>query len=144
MKDDTLPLPDLLVELIRTGRWAHPGAAKLRAAVPCIEDELVFLGSEQIPGTRAWALMGPEEHENAMFAEYRSSRAEPRDLPWIDVEMKLFVMCNKVPGDDCGVALDYRTGLARPRVIASDWSAGRLRYREIAPSIEGLVETLGI
>lgn len=124
-------LPRRLVELIAQGRWVHPGDERIRAVVPFIREPLQLVGSSKsILGSHEWCLMGPDEAEDELFSEYRGSRAAARDLPWIDVEKTLFLMINGVPGDDVGVALDYRTD--PPRVIASDWSSGRCRYRLVS------------
>ena len=75
--------------------------------------------------------------------EYRGSLVAERALPWIDVELALFLMANKNPGDDVGIALDYRTGANSPRVIGTDWhSVGGCGYREICETFEEFAELL--
>lgn len=91
--------------------------------------------------------MGPDSIENILFSEYRGSSIAARGLPWIDVEKTLFIIINKWPGDDVGIALDYRTGLDHPRVIGGDWDTqdGRgIVYREITPDFPGFVKLLGL
>lgn len=139
-----LPLPHLLIELIDTGRWVHPGDDVLRARIPFIQNPLVFLGSKDDMRFDIGPLMEPDEIENETFSEYLGSAVGERTLPWIDVERTLFIICNKWPGDDVGIALDYRTGTS-PRVVAGDWTSGnRCIYHEISPSFEAFFESLGL
>ena len=74
-----------------------------------------------------------------------STSAVPICLPWLDVEMAILVAVNRFPGDDLGIALDYRTDTADPRVVASDWDPGPggCRWREVAPSFSKFVQLLG-
>ena len=138
-----LPLPALLVEMIETGHWVHPGDEVMLAKVPFIRDPLVFLGSKDDMLFESGPLMGPSEIEQVIFSEYRGSAVGNRDLPWIDVEQTLIIICNKWPGDDVGIALDYRTGLESPRVVGGDWHSGmNYIYHEICPSFEDFVKLL--
>ena len=140
-----LPLPTLLEQLIASGRWKHPGGAILLEKVPFIRERLVFLQTSEMMRFESGPLMAPEEAESDFFKEYRGSLVDPRDLPWIDVEKTLFIACNEVPGDDVGIALDYRPGLDRPRVVGGDWRCGEhLGHREIAPTFSAFVAMLGI
>jgi hypothetical protein len=139
-----LPLPQLLIEMIEAGRWVHPGDDVMLAEVPFIRDPLVFLGTKASM-VGCGPLMGPDEVEQGLFSEYRGSMIGERDLPWIDVEKALFIICNRVPGDDVGIALDYRTGINSPRVIGGDWCLGSgCVYRQISPAFDAFVEMLGL
>lgn len=138
-----LPIPQLLTDLIHTGRWVHPGDDVMLAKAPFIHDPLVFRGIDNV-AIQSLSLMGPEEIENETFSEYRGSAVDARPLPWIDVERTLFIMSNKWPGDDVGIALDYRTSNS-PRVVGGDWHSGnRCIYHEISPSFDAFVELLGL
>jgi hypothetical protein len=67
------------------------------------------------------------------------------ELPWRDVDLSFFVAVNRFPGDDVGIALDYRTGVGNPRVIANDWGSGReCIWREVAPTFSSFVQALGL
>lgn len=82
----------------------------------------------------------------SVFHEARGSESsEPVSLPWLDVEMAVFVAVNQIPGDDLGIALDYRTGAMDPRVVANDWGdrTGCV-WREVAPSFSEFVRLLGL
>lgn len=127
------------------GRWVHPGDDVMQKKVPFIRDPLIFLNSRDDMVCNSGPLMEPDEVAQETFSEYRGSIVGHRDLPWIDVEQSLFVICNRIPGDDVGIALDYRTGVNSPRVVGSDWQSGAAcLYREINPSFDAFVELLGL
>lgn len=110
-----------------------------------IRDPIVFLGTKEEMLFESGALMKPDESEQAFFSEYRGSLVGNRELPWADVEKRLFIIVNQHPGDDVGIALDYRTGMHTPRVIGTDWHSDKnCIYRETSPSFEEFVELLEI
>jgi len=140
-----LPLPPLLVEMIDNGRWVHPGDEVMLAKIPFIHDQLDFIGSKDRMLLVSDPVMDPDEAEDEYYSEYMGSQSSVRDLPWIDVEQTLFIICNRSPGADVGIALDYRSGKDSPRVIGEDWhSGGNCIYREISPSFDAFVELLGL
>jgi hypothetical protein len=141
-----LPLPPLLVSMMEAGTWIHPGTEKLREVAPFIQDPLAILPSLESMLFNSGPLMGARDTENARFHEYRGSTISARDLPWIDVEKTIFITCNERIGDDCGIALDYRTCPFNPRVICSDWHSGvnGVLYREIAESFDDFAIKSGL
>lgn len=140
-----LVLPALLLEMINSGRWRHPGEAVMRAKIPFIHDPLIFLRDQAQMLRESGPLMRQVASEQACFSEYRGSVVAARELPWIDVEKTLFICSNKRLGDDVGIALDYRMGNV-PRVIGSDWHSisDRCVYREISSSFDEFVMLLGL
>ncbi len=117
----------------------------MRAKVPFIHEPLVFLSSKDEMVFESGPLMGPFEAEHPLFSEYRGSVIGKRDLPWVDVEQTLFLIVNKWPGDDVGIALDYRPGLHAPRVVGGDWHSSRnCIYREICPTFADFIDLLGL
>lgn len=89
--------------------------------------------------------MENDKSEDEFFAEYKGSIHGFRDLPWQDVEQTIFIIINKIPGDDLGIALDYRLDSDNPRVIGGDWQAeNRIEYKEVSPTFEAFVHLLGI
>jgi hypothetical protein len=76
----------------------------------------------------------------------RGSRLRERvELLWLDADRSLFVAVNRRPGDDVGIALDYRTNVLDPRVVASDWGSGQACvWREVAPTFSDFVRILGL
>ena len=140
-----LQLPPLLLEMMDDGRWKHPGTDAMMQIAPFIRGELQFRASQYLIPTGE-CLMGPEEHENRIFHEYRGSKiAETRDLPWIDVEKSALIAINQIPGDDVALALDYRTSMTAPRVIGTEWidgPDGGCFWREVAPSFAELARMI--
>jgi hypothetical protein len=89
--------------------------------------------------------MGDTNVESELFSEYRGSLLPRRDLPWLVVDRSIFIIVNKRPGDDAGMALDYRTGVDTPSVVGGDWNDGpRLTYREISSTFSEFIELLDI
>jgi hypothetical protein len=150
-----LALPQLLADLLDSGRWRHPGDDVLRAVVPWFEDPLVFLHSPGAMHRASWFLYedgtADDPRGSALFHVVRGSVAGPSDLPWLDIEQAFDIAVNKRPGDDVSIALDYRTDPSDPRVVGSDaWTdqhqTGRFQYvwREVAPTFSAFAEALGL
>jgi hypothetical protein len=142
-----LPLPPLLLQLLAEGRWRHPGDAILRAAIPWIEDPLDFLlPPYELAFESMWATMfGHGDHAAWMHLVRLSQSQTSISLPFLDVEQAVFIIENLHPGDDQGIALDYRTSHVDPRVVASDWVvAVGCVWREVAPTFSDFVEQLGL
>jgi hypothetical protein len=150
-----LALPQLLVGLLDSSQWRHPGDDVLGAVVPWFEDPLDFLHSPGEMSRESWFLYedgtADDPRGSALFHVVRGSVAGPRDLPWLDVEQAFNIAVNRRPGDDVAIALDYRTDPSDPRVVGSDaWTGqrqtGRVQYvwREAAPTFSAFVEALGL
>ena len=138
-----LPLPDLLVSLMRTGQWRHPGDSKLTELIPFLADPVDFLTIEGM-ARESSGFLADEPDMSTLFHEVRGSRVDgPVELPWRDVERSFFVAVCRFPGDDVGIALDYRTSESDPRVIASNWEEGhRCRWTEVATSFSRFVDMM--
>ena len=141
-----LELPSLLVKLMKANVWSRLDPDRLTAFAPFIQDRLVVLPTFDSMLFNSGPLMGDDEEENEQFHEYRGSCLPERPLPWIDVEKTMFILCNEALGYDCGIALDYRTGFDRPRVIGADWHSGfhGVKYRLIADSFDEFSSILGL
>jgi hypothetical protein len=147
-----LPLPPLLLELLAEGRWRHPGDPILQAAIPWIEDPLYFVAPPNDLYELAFESLWNILFEHADYANFmhvaRGSQSQTSiSLPLLDVERAVFIITNRWPGDDQGIALDYRTSYVDPRVVASDWSAPPpigCRWREVSPTFSAFVEQLGL
>lgn len=140
------PLPRRLVDLIRAGRWRHPGDNVLRTAVPFLSEPLLVLRDRAEMLRNSRPLMAADTAENKLFGEYRGSVLSARPLPWLDIDRAIFIFCNATPGDDVGIALDYRPGPDRPCVVASD-SSDEPRgggYRSVADSFDAFAEMIGL
>jgi hypothetical protein len=150
-----LALPQLLVSLLDSGRWRHPGDDVLRAVVPWFEDPLDFLHSPGEMRRESYFLYedgsADRRRDSAFFHVVRGSVTGPSDLPWLDVEQAFNIAVNRRLGDDVAIALDYRTDLSDPRVVGSDaWTSqhqtGRAQYawRQVAPAFSAFAEALGL
>jgi hypothetical protein len=142
------PLPELLVALIRDGHWVHPGDARLRELVPFMVDPVVFLGTPEAMARESTGHLADDPRSSAVFHMVRGCRGrfvKPIELPWLDADRYVFVAVNRWPGDDVGIALDYRTDVRDPRVVASDWGSGPgCIWREVAPTFGGFARLLGL
>jgi hypothetical protein len=139
-----LVVPTLLLSLLRESRWRHPGEITLTRTMPWFKDPLHFLTSVQAMARESNSLASLTEDAASaqLFRQARGTdRAEPIDLPWLDVDKAFLVAVNERPGDDVAVALDYRTDPTDPRVVASDfWTEpGPCSWREVAPTFSALV-----
>jgi hypothetical protein len=142
-----LQLPPLFVELLQQRRWQHPGDEALRRLIPFLREPVDFLASVEAMRRESSGSLADEPSVAKVFHMARGSRsAEPVCLPWLDVEMSVFVAVNRCPGDDLAIALDYRTGATDPRVVVSDWDEGAAgcNWREVAASFSLFVHLLGV
>lgn len=140
-----LPLPDRLLELIKTRKWKHPGDEVLTKRIPFIDCKLDFLQTHNEMLFESWGILAEYEAEQEFFSTYRGSFSPARDLPWIDVEKSIAIICNKDPGYDSGIFLNYRTGFI-PRVVGTDWQSvnKQMIHREISPSFDDFLDLIGL
>ena len=142
-----LQLPPPLVELLQQGRWRHPGDEVVRQLLLFVGEPVDFLGDVEAMRRESRGLLADDWDSAKWFHEARGSKtSEPICLPWLDVELAVFIAVNRVPGDDLGIALDYRTGSDDPRIVASDWGQGAngCLWREVAPTFSQFVRMLGL
>jgi hypothetical protein len=140
-----LQLPPLVVQLLQEGRWHHPGDKALRRLIPFLREPVDFLTTVEAMRWESPASLADEPGLAAVWHVARGSKSvQPVCLPWLDVELAVFVAVNRCPGDDLGIALDYRTGSVNPRVVATDWhsGAGGCIWREVTPSFSEFVRSL--
>ncbi|WP_243712972.1 hypothetical protein [Actinomadura sp. 6K520] len=141
-------LPTLLVQLLETGQWRHPGDGVLREVMPWFEDPLDFLTHyDEIRGESQSLLhfLAADEITSELFRLNRGSTATaPVELPWLDVELAVLIAVNRHAGDDVAIALDYRTSTSDPRVVASDFFTDRRRcaWRTVAPTFSAFAAAL--
>ncbi len=142
-----LQFPPLLIQLLQQGRWQHPGDEVLQRLIPFLREPVDFLTTVEAMRRESSGSLADEPRIAKVFHLLRGSRsAAPICLPWLDMDLAVFVAVNRFPGDDLAIALDYRTGSANPRVVANDWHSrdGGCVWREVAPSFSefvGLLET---
>jgi hypothetical protein len=140
-----LPVPELLSALSRDGQWVHPGDARLREVIPFLVDPVVFLSTPEEMSRESSGRLADDSRLSPVYHMARGSRAtEPIELPWLDVERSFLIAVNRWPGDDTAIALDYRTDVLDPRVVAGDWESGRgCVWREVSPTFSTFVRLLG-
>jgi hypothetical protein len=140
-----LTLPKLLLDLMEQGKWKHPGDPVIQTVIPFLKDPVVFLSSSQHIAFESQGFLA-DDPQNAFFREYRGAPGIDKPLPWLDVDRALFVAVNRNIGDDVGIALDYRSDVDDPRVVASDWSFNGLHgvcnWREVSSTFTNFVRLL--
>jgi hypothetical protein len=143
-KVNQLPLPALLVELMSTGRWKQPSDEQIRRAVPFLLEPVNFLLRIESMRFESKGHIADDPRTSILFQEYRSGRDGERDLPWLDTDESLFIAVNRELGADLGVALDYRTSIEDPRVVASDWwtDEHRCNWRQVEARFSDFVEKM--
>jgi hypothetical protein len=140
-RENQLPLPPPLRDLIASGRWRQPTDEVIYAAVSFLREPVNFLLSETHMRFESAGQCVGLRH----FREYRSSESESQPLPWLDDDLALFIAVNREIGADIGIALDYRTSSLDPRVVASDWWSSdptTCYWREVASTFSEFVSRL--
>lgn len=132
-----LVVPDLLLVLLREGRWNHPGEPAVARVMPWFHDPLDFLGSTEQMERESQSLdrLIQDDETAELFRCAREPTATGAvELPWLDVDRAFFIAMAQYAGDDTAIALDYRTSSADPRVVASDvWtSSAPYTWRTVA------------
>ena len=141
-----LIFPPLLVELMNTGRWKQPSDEKIKQVIPFLLEPVDFLLDVDGIRRESSGVLADMSDMSEFFHEYRGSKTSEKDLPWLDVDRALFVAVNRVAGADIAIALDYRTDVNDPRVVASDWWSGNKTHcwREVESRFSDFVRKLGI
>jgi hypothetical protein len=142
-----LPLPAALISLLQSHRWTHPGQQALRNLMPWFEDPLMFMADlrDMRFQNNAPDSIVSDRSTREVFRMARGSHSErPIELPWLDADQAVLVAVNERAGDDVALALDYRTDIADPRVVASDiWTdPTRYSWRVVTPTFTDLVAAL--
>jgi len=137
-----MPLP--LVALIESGKWVHPGDGVIRQAIPFLNEPVDFLSVDAMEFESSGHL-ADDPHSSALFHEMRGSDSvNVPDLPWRDVSSSFFIAVNRFPGDDIGIALDFREGAeADPSVIASNWSNAACKWQRVSGSLSEFLHRIG-
>jgi hypothetical protein len=152
------PVPDLLRDAIRDGRWpkGRIRGVALSPLSPLLADtdlELLPSLEERAPGRSLGAdtgtLHGFAENET-LAAKYRLKRgsadSDPIELPWLDVGQALAIGGGADCGDDTWLVLDFRTSRSDPRAVVNAWQPGRppqSEWRELASSLSEFLQVLG-
>jgi hypothetical protein len=144
-----LSLPPLLISLIQEGRWRQPSDEVIRAVIPVLPGPVDFILNEE--AIRRDDIPLRRLRSERFLQTFRIARSLPRspapDLPWLDVDLALFIADQRRIGDEIAVALDYRSNPLDPRVVASDWrwtDRWSCYWCEVSPSFSVFVDRLGI
>jgi hypothetical protein len=87
----------------------------LRRLIPFLREPVDFLTSVEAMRRESAGSLADEPRFAKVFHMARGSRsAEPVSLPWLDVELSVFVAVNRFPGDDLAIALDYLANATDP------------------------------
>lgn len=141
---DGLPLPRLLIELMRDGRWKHPGDDVLQKLICFMPDPVDFMNVDGMELESKIILAGYPDFSRK-FHEARGTLTESvPSLPWIDANQAIMIAANRESGADVGIALDYRTSRDDPRVVASEWCESEHFWREVTPTLSAFVDIIGL
>lgn len=146
-KADRPLLPPPLLTLLDQDRWRHPGDEIILNLIPFLREPVDFLKPQRLVWSESQCFLADDPKLSTVFHEVRGSlSSQPVVLPWLDIEQAIFLAENRIPGDDLGIALDYRTSQVDPRVVASDWwsSVGGAVWRKVAPTFSQFVQLLGL
>ena len=140
------PLPKLLVAMIQDGTWVHPAEDRLHELIPFLVDPVVFLVTCEAMVHESSGRLADNRRDSRIFHIVSGRKVKaPVELPWLDADRSVFIAVNRWPGDDVGIALDYRTDAGDPRVVASDWGSGQgCIWREVVPTFSSFVRLLGL
>jgi hypothetical protein len=141
-----LPLPPRLVSMIATGRWRHPGDDVLKALIPYLDGPLDFLPIVSMRRESRFTFL-ENPGDSASFRILRGSKTGiPVELPWLDADKAVFIAVCRFSGDDLAIALDYRTRLDDPWVLAGEWLPGPAGciWREVADTFSEFARLLGL
>jgi hypothetical protein len=140
-----LPIPRLLLALMQQGQWRHPGDAVLREIIPFFREPVDFIANiEEMSQESSGHL---EDTEEDLFHERRSSKdPRARALPWRDLDQSFLIAVNREPGDDIAIALDFRSAVEDPQVVANNWHTG-IRgcvWQLVSPTFSDFVRRCGL
>jgi len=140
---NNLPLPDLLIHLINENKWKHPGNDVMKKTIPFFHEEIDFLFTETEFKLENSSLYLEDE----IFFCFDSKKSKlANNLPYLASDLSILIAVNKIPGDDLGIALDYRTSFLNPRIIANNWHSGirGCPWIEISPTFEAFIKNIGL
>jgi hypothetical protein len=153
-----LPLPDLLVRLIHRHAWRLPSDDVVRKLIPFLLGPIYVYETIEVIARysfywppddeldeeeRELSRIEQEEVESSFRMVHGSRAGRSLDLPWLDLDYAVFLGV----GDEEFLALDYRTDVRDPRVVATDWSVRKsegAHWREVAPTFTQFVKALGL
>ena len=142
-----MQFPPYFQELWISGKWRQPEDQLIRTLIPWLQGPIEFIENMRWLRLENRGRLADTEFSRKLFQEYHGKSAVNHpDLPWLDVDASLMIAVNKIPGDDLGIAIDFRTSLDDPRVVASLWCTEphRVEWRLVSKTFSGFVESLQI
>ena len=149
-----LVLPTLMKRLLQLGKWVHPGDDVLHELMPWGSDAFDLLDMDGMKRESQFGLAkrgGVDLFFREASERLLTQRVPP--LPWLNTDMAVMIACNREPGADVGICLDYRTDANDPRVVASHWPESLSSesyedfghfWREVTPTFSEFVKAVGI
>lgn len=133
-----LQIPSKLIELIESDKWKHPSNEILNKVIPFFKYDVIFLDTVEKMERESYG------QDLALEVLYEKNGAE--SLPWRDLDLSFFIAVCKSPGDDIGIALDFRTSMENPRVIGNNWHTDLegSPWEEISFTFDEFVDRIGI
>ena len=136
-------LPPLLVDLMRTNRWVQPDEAVWKRTIPFLDGPVDLLDLDAMEFESQGHLA--DIHDDWMRQMRSDSNTPSKPLPWLDVSQSFFIAVNSIPGDDIGIALDFRNSDAEnPRVVASKWKDNGCEWKLAVSTFRKFVEVTGM
>ena len=120
--------PPVFAQLWSAGKWQQPDESLVQSLIPWLQGPIQFIEAMEWMEAENGASLVDHPDSAQMFRQYRGSVCGDKELRWLDVEQSLFVAVNRIHGDDLGIALDFRTSVVNPRVVASHWCGERSDY----------------
>ena len=143
-KREHFPVPLLLEQLIARQRWHHPGHEVIAKAIPFLSTTVNFIDSidEMRLATSYYEFI--ECADGGRSFDSRMVRLNA-DLPWLDTSKILVLAESHSSEPHAVIALDFRSDVKNPRVVASEQSYEKqASWQEIAPTFEAFVRKVGI
>ncbi|MFB4308416.1 hypothetical protein [Actinomadura sp. GTD37] len=143
-----------MLEMLGDGRWRDPGEQALDRVMPWADEPCKFLmlTIDQMRKETGDLDRATEEEELArIFHVARgSTHARSVELPWLDLDLA-FLIGGAHYTDTFSIALDYRTGVEDPQVVADGGGEGAdlhqgdrwpLGWRVVTPTFSAFVAAL--
>ena len=135
-------LPALLIDLIKQGIWQTYTTQKIRKVAPFLIEPMEFLQSiEEIKNVSENPILLQENIFGIQSSRLLESNIE---FPLLDYDKSIYIAINKYPGDDIGIALDFRKNSTEPCVVASDFNGHHphCEWRVISQNLADFIQNI--
>lgn len=139
---NNLPVPQLLIKLMKEGKWKNPKKEIIKEVIPFFKYDIDFLRTIEEMRSESQGICEDVD----FFFEKRSSKDDKaKKLPYRDLDLSFLIAVSASLGDDIAIALDFRTSMENPRVIANNWWRNKevgCQWEEVSPDFESFVKAL--